>query len=122
MKALKDLLNIKEVSEIFKDNKKFGLIFTLIALIGGLLVVIELKVGPVFWFLISLMLLCLFCGWLFYKIYDVDAKKPKRLGLYEAIFSLVFLLVISLNSSFFAVISLVIIEVTAIAHFSADKV
>lgn len=121
MKTLKDLLGVNEISEIFKDNKKFGLIFALVALIGGLLVVIELKVGPVFWFLISLALLGLFCGWLFFQIYDIDAKKPKKLGLYEAIFSLVFLLIISLNSSFFAVISLIIVSISAIAHFSADK-
>ena len=121
MKTLKDLFGVNEISEIFKDNKKFGLIFALIALIGGLLVLIELKVGPVFWFLISFILLCLFCGWLFFQIYDFDAKKPKKINLYSAIFGLIFLLIISLNSTFFAVISLLIISLSAIAHFSADK-
>lgn len=121
MKSLKELFNVKETSEILKDNKKFGLVFALIALLGGLLILIEVNIGPVFWFIISAILLVLFLAWLSYKLYDFDTKKPKKLGLYEAIFSLVFLLVISINSTFFAVISLVVVALSAIMHFGATS-
>ncbi len=121
MKSLKEILNVKETSEIFKDNKKFGLIFGLIAVVAILLIWLEMSAGPVLGFLVLLLLFVLFSAWLSHQLYDFDNKKPKKIGLYQAIFSLIFLLATSLFNTFFAVISLVVVALSAILHFSADS-
>lgn len=121
MKSLKELLNVNEISEIFTNNKKFGLIFGSIATIALSIILLEMNAGPVLGFLVLLSLFALFLTWAAFQLYNFESKKTKKLGLYQTIFSLSFLLATSLFNSFFAVLSLIAVALAAIMHFSADK-